>query len=75
MYTTTGSLSTIATPDERIISLNNPKTVAMSGVALTTNAIPITMKDTAYILDQVLTFSSPEYVLGVVALIILLFPP
>ncbi|KAF9550518.1 hypothetical protein EC957_000192 [Mortierella hygrophila] len=52
MYNTTGSLSTIATPDERIISLNNNVTVAMSGIALTANAIPVTMKDTAYILDQ-----------------------
>ncbi|KAF9140252.1 hypothetical protein BGX30_006788 [Mortierella sp. GBA39] len=52
MYNTTGSLSTITTPDERIISLNNNVTVAMSGIALTANAIPVTMKDTAYILDQ-----------------------
>lgn len=53
MYNTAGSLSTIATPNERIISLSNNVTVAMSGIALTANAIPVTMKDTAYILDQV----------------------
>ncbi|KAF9156962.1 hypothetical protein BG015_009335 [Linnemannia schmuckeri] len=52
MYNTTGTLSTVATPNERIINLDNPVKVAMSGIALTTNAIPVTMKDTAYILDQ-----------------------
>ncbi|KAG0063398.1 hypothetical protein BGZ90_002669 [Linnemannia elongata] len=52
MYNTTGSLSTINTPDEGIINLSNSVSVAMSGIALTANAIPVTMKDTAYILDQ-----------------------
>ncbi|KAF8947724.1 hypothetical protein BGZ47_008096 [Haplosporangium gracile] len=55
MYNTTGTLSTIATSNERIMNLDNPVKVAMAGIALATNAIPVTIKDTAYILDQHLT--------------------
>ncbi|KAG0205641.1 hypothetical protein BGX33_007839, partial [Mortierella sp. NVP41] len=52
IYSSTGSLSTLATPSENIINLSNPTAVSMSGITLTTNAIPVTMGNTAYILDQ-----------------------
>jgi hypothetical protein len=53
MYITTGSQS-----NENIVTLTNPTTVRMLGVTLSTKAIPVTMKDTVYILDLVKHFLS-----------------
>ncbi|KAG0262183.1 hypothetical protein BGZ95_004073 [Linnemannia exigua] len=51
-YTTMGTMSDINTPKDRIINLSNPHAVTMNGITLTTNAIPVTAGETAFILDQ-----------------------
>ncbi|KAF9922393.1 hypothetical protein FBU30_007465 [Linnemannia zychae] len=49
-YTVTGS--TTASTAQNIIALTNPQSVSMGGISLTSNAIPVTMGSTSYILDQ-----------------------
>ncbi|KAG0067404.1 hypothetical protein BGZ90_001010 [Linnemannia elongata] len=51
-YTVMNSAAPITSSNYSTVSLSNPKQVDMNGVGLTSSAIPITMDDVAYILDE-----------------------
>ncbi|KAF9088036.1 hypothetical protein BGX23_007682 [Mortierella sp. AD031] len=47
--------------NDRIITLSAPKTVSMSGITLSADAVPITMETTGYILDKAADGSTAIY--------------
>ncbi|KAF9915021.1 hypothetical protein FBU30_002262 [Linnemannia zychae] len=51
IYTTLDNALPINGPD-RIMSLSNPRNVDMNGIVLTTSAVPVTLSNIAYIIDQ-----------------------
>ncbi|KAG0323263.1 hypothetical protein BG000_002683 [Podila horticola] len=51
IYTTLDNAAPINGPD-RVLSLSNPRSVDMNGIVLTTSAVPVTLFNIAYIIDQ-----------------------
>ncbi|KAF9277590.1 hypothetical protein BGZ74_003300 [Mortierella antarctica] len=51
IYTTLNNAAPINGPD-RVLSLSNPRNVDMNGIVLTTSAVPVTLSNIAYIIDQ-----------------------
>lgn len=53
VYKVEDSTAPVTSNNTNVVSLSSPQQVNMSGVRLTSNAIPITMGKVAYIMDQV----------------------